>query len=369
MSADSGNRCFAVIGAGHGGKAMAGDLASRGFRVHLFNRTPSRIEAIRLRGGIALETEKGDTCFGPIEVVTADIPQALEGVEVVMVVVPASAHRDIARLCAPHLQDGQIVVLNPGRTGGALEFRRVLHQAGCTAQVLVAEAQTLICSSRSTDLAEAKIFRLKSLVSVAALPATDTPAVLEAVHPAYPQFVPAKNVLYTSLDNMGAVLHPALAILNSGRIEGTQGAFQFYVEGATHGVARVLEAVDEERIAVASTLGVRPMTALEWLRSAYASPGSNLCEAIQSNPTYQGVGAPRTLAHRYISEDVPMSLVPMADLGRHFGVRTPVMDSLITLASTLHDKDYWAAGRTMERLGLEGWSVEQISHYVNGGDD
>jgi len=63
------------------------------------------------------------------------------------------------------------------------------------------------------------------------------------------------------------------------------------------------------------------------------------------------------------------SLVPMADLGRHFGVRTPVMDSLITLASTLHGKGYWVSGRTMERLGLEGWSVEQISHYVNGGDD
>jgi len=367
MSADS--RCFAVIGAGHGGKAMAADLASRGFRVHLFNRTPSHIEAIRLRGGIVLETEKGDTRFGPLEVVTSDVGEALEGASVVMVVVPASAHRDVARLCAPHLRDGQIVILNPGRTGGALEFRQVLRQMQCPARVLVAEAQTLVCSSRSTDLAEAKIFRLKSLVPVAALPATDTPAVLEAVTPAYPQFVPAVNVLYTSLDNMGAVLHPALTVLNAGRIEGTRGAFQFYVEGATDSVSRVLETVDQERIAVAQALGVRAFSALEWLRTAYASWGSNLGEAIQNNPTYRGVGAPRTLAHRYLFEDVPMSLVPMADLGRHFGVRTPVMDSLITLASTLHATDYRASGRTMERLGLDGWSVEQIAQYVNGGDD
>ncbi|MBC7224980.1 MAG: NAD(P)-binding domain-containing protein, partial [Anaerolineae bacterium] len=215
--------CYAVVGAGHGGKAMAADLASRGFRVHLFNRTPSRIHAIRLRGGIVLEDEKGQMRFGPIPVATADIAEALDGADVVMVVVPASAHRDVARLCAPHLRDGQVVVLHPGRTGGALEFRQTLQQAGCKARVVVAEAQTLICSSRSTDLAEAKIFRLKSLVLVAALPATDTPKVLEVLHPAYPQFVPAENVLYTSLDNMGAVLHPALTILNAGRIEGTRG--------------------------------------------------------------------------------------------------------------------------------------------------
>lgn len=337
--------------------------------MHLFNRTPSRIHAIRLRGGIVLEDEKGQTRFGPIPVATADIAEALEGADVVMVVVPASAHRDVARLCAPHLRDGQVVVLNPGRTGGALEFRQTLQQARCTARVVVAEAQTLICSSRSTDLAEAKIFRLKSLVLVAALPATETPKVLEVLHPAYPQFAPAENVLYTSLDNMGAVLHPALTILNAGRIEGTRGAFQFYVEGTTPSVAKVLEAVDRERLAVAEALGVRAFSALEWLQVAYAATGRDLDEAIQNNPTYQGVGAPRTLAHRYLFEDVPTSLVPMADLGRHFGVPTPVMSALVTLASALHSTDYWSIGRTMERLGLKGWTVSQILQYVNGGDD
>jgi opine dehydrogenase len=364
----AGEPCFAVIGAGHGGKAMAADLASRGFRVHLFNRTPARIHAIRLRGGIVLEDEKGDTRFGPIPVVTTDMGEALDGADVVMVVVPASAHRDVARLCASHLRDGQVVVLNPGRTGGALEFRQVLEQEGCTARALVAEAQTLICSSRSTDLAEAKIFRLKSLVLVAALPATETPKVLEALHPAYPQFAPAENVLYTSLDNMGAVLHPALTILNAGRIEGTKGAFQFYVEGTTPSIARVLEAVDRERLAVAEALGVRAFSALEWLQTAYAATGRDLGEAIQNNPTYRGVGAPRTLTHRYIFEDVPTSLVPIADLGRHFGAPTPVMEALITLASALHGTDYWATGRTLERLGLKGWTKDQLLRYVNGGE-
>jgi hypothetical protein len=46
---------FAVIGAGHGGKAMAAHLALMGFKVSLYNRTMSHIEVIKTRGGIELD--------------------------------------------------------------------------------------------------------------------------------------------------------------------------------------------------------------------------------------------------------------------------------------------------------------------------
>jgi opine dehydrogenase len=358
---------FAVLGAGHGGKAMAGDLAVRGFQVQLFNRTYERIDTIKRRGGIELEDDKGERLFGPIDVVTSDIGEALESADVIMVVVPATAHRNLATLCAPHLRDGQIVVLNPGRTCGAMEFRQVLREQGCEAQVVVAEAQTFIFASRSMGPVQAKIFRTKNAVPLAALPATDTPKVLEALQHAYPQFIPAKNVLHTSLDNMGAIFHPALIILNSARIESTRGNFEFYIEGVTPTVARVLEVVDRERVTVAAALGIRALTAVEWLREAYAAVGENLYEAIQANPGYRGVMAPRSLAHRYIFEDVPMSLVPISSLGERFGVSTRAIDSLINLASILHRTDYRRRGRTLDKLGLEGLSVSEITRYVEEG--
>ena len=46
---------FAVIGAGHGGKAMAAHLALMGFKVSLYNRTASHVEIIKKRGGIELD--------------------------------------------------------------------------------------------------------------------------------------------------------------------------------------------------------------------------------------------------------------------------------------------------------------------------
>ena len=50
---------YTVIGAGHGGKAMAAHLALMGFRVTLFNRTPERVAAIKARRGIDLESYEG----------------------------------------------------------------------------------------------------------------------------------------------------------------------------------------------------------------------------------------------------------------------------------------------------------------------
>lgn len=43
---------FAVVGAGHGGKAIAAHLAIKGFKVNLYNRTFSRIQPIKKMRGI-----------------------------------------------------------------------------------------------------------------------------------------------------------------------------------------------------------------------------------------------------------------------------------------------------------------------------
>lgn len=359
---------FTVIGAGHGGKAMSAHLALMGFSVALYNRTATHIAAIKSRGGIDLESyDGGPRGFGRLCAVTADITEALAEAGIIMVVTPSSAHRDIAQAAAPHLRDGQIVVLNPGRTCGAIEFTKVIRDHGCTAQVIVAEAGTFIYASRSDGPAQARIFRIKEAVPIAALPAMCTPVVLEALSPAYPQFIDGGDVLKTSLDNMGAIFHPALTILNAARIEDTHGDFQFYIDGVTPSVARVLEVLDRERVTVAAALGIRAQTAMEWLQMAYNASGSDLNEAIHNQPGYYGIKAPATLEHRYITEDVPMSLVPIAALGQHYGVSVRGMDSIIRLACIIHRTDYWRRGRTLDKLGIDQLSVSELTRFVSEG--
>ncbi|MFA5014826.1 MAG: NAD(P)-binding domain-containing protein, partial [Actinomycetota bacterium] len=77
---------FAVLGAGHGGKAVAAHLAIKGFKVNIYNRTFSRIQPIKKMKGIELEGEiKG---FGKLDIVTSDIEKAIKDVDIIMVVVP-----------------------------------------------------------------------------------------------------------------------------------------------------------------------------------------------------------------------------------------------------------------------------------------
>jgi opine dehydrogenase len=206
---------------------------------------------------------------------------------------------------------------------------------------------------------------MKDAVPLAALPATRTPLVLEALNVAYPQFIDGVNVLHTGLNNVWAVLHPALTLLNAGRIESASGEFEFYIDGVTPSVAHMLEVVDRERVAVATHLGVHTQTAMEWLRMAYDATGENLFEAIHNNPGYRDVEAPRTLNHRFLLEDVPMSLVPIVGLGRRHGVSVKCMDGIVRLVCILQEIDYRRKGRRLRRLGIARLSASELRRYVN----
>lgn len=363
---------FCVLGAGHGGTAMAGHLSLMGFDASLFNRGEDRLRSIKSAGGLEILTECVDSMphgFARLEVVTTDAGDAIRGRDILMVVVPATAHKTIAEKIAPHLVDGQIVVLNPGRTGGALETLKTIRDCGCRANIVVAEAQTFLYASRSVNPAQTRVFRLKNSIPIAALPAHRTPEVVKALRTAFPQFVPGDNVMKTSLDNIGAIFHPAVTVLNAGRIESTYGEFDYYTEGITPAVAVILEAMDKERVQVAEALGFRAMSAREWLYIAYDAAGRTLHEAMRANRGYDGIRAPKTVYHRYITEDIPMSLVPIASLGELVDVSTPTIDSIILLGSILHSVDYRATGRTALSLGLAGKSLKQIRQFILDGED
>lgn len=364
----AGKTRVAVLGAGHGGKAMAAHLALMEFQVALYNRTADHIAAIKELGGVYLESyDGGPRGFGKLATATSNIAEALDQADMVMVVVPSSAHADIAKSCAPYLADGQIVILHPGRTCGAIEFSKIIRDNGCTADVTIAEAETFIYASRSDGPAQARIFRIKEAVPLAALPSSRNQLVLDHIHQVFPQFIDGGNVLQTGMNNMGAIFHPALIILNAGWVESTHGDFQFYIDGVTPSVARVLEALDRERVTVAASIGLRARTGMEWLKLSYDAVGEDLNEAIHNQPGYYGIKAPPTLNHRYIFEDVPMSLVPIASLGKRYGVAVSGIDGIIKLASIIHRTDYWRRGRTIEKLGINNLSTDELIHYVKEG--
>ena len=340
---------FAIIGAGCGGQAIAGYLALLGHNVALYNRSHSRIASFRNRGSIEL-CGRISGC-GALSYIGTDLAPAMADRDVIMVVTTATGHRPMAEKMAPHLRDGQVILLNPGRTFGALEVSHTIRQAGCTADVVVGEANTLVYVARVPVPGTAVIKAIKKIVSISAVSADDTPYLMSRLCGVYPQFTAAASFLETSLGNIGAVFHPAITLLNKDRIL-SKAPFDFYCDGVTRETARLLEQIDSERGAVAMALGVHPLSVAQWLSSRYGLEQADIYTMLRSNPSYRNIQAPATLDHRYLWEDVPMGLVPISDAASAVGVETPAIDRLIDEASGILGRDFRNEGRTLTKLGL-----------------
>lgn len=348
---------FAILGGGNGGQVIAAYLKLCGKHVSIYERFAPVLEPIKKQGGIQLEGVS-KTGFAKLDVITTDVAEAVAGAEVIFVVLPAFAHAYIAEQLAPCLRDGQTVIVCPGSTGGALEFRAIWNKAGVTAQVRLCETNSLFYAARAKD-GVATISGMKTVLSLAALPAGDTQSIIDDLADVYPQLIPAANVLETSLNNMNAVVHPIPVLLNAGRIESGE-AFRHYVDGVTPAVGDLVEQLDKERVAVGAAFGLDVLSFRKSYELYYGITGEKISDLCRSSKAHAGIMAPSALDSRLITEDVPMGLVPMSALGKIAGVPTPIIDSVITLAGAMVGRDFWSTGRTLESLGLAGMTCEQL---------
>ena len=357
---------IAILGSGNGGCAVAFDCAAHGHQVTLFDfeQFPASIQAVQESGGISCEGEIEG--FQQVAYAGHDIEKVIDGADIIFAVGPAYSTRPFAEACKLQLKQGQIVIVCPSSCGGAIEFK---NGAGLDLRdegIVVAETSTLPYAVRLIEPGKIRIFnKLKGGLFLASVPAKDTHFVMEQVKDVYPTMNAAKNVLQTSLQNGNPVIHPAITLMNVALIERTQGDFDFYHEGVTPAVGRLVEAVDKERIAIGKKLGVDVIPDPElgviqgYMTEATYDNGFNTA------PGFAGVKAQPSLDYRYFNEDVGYGLVFLQKLGEQVGVDTPIMSAVITLASQLMNRDYVSeAQRTMETLGLSEHNAKELEQLL-----
>ncbi len=344
-----------IVGAGAGGLAAAAVLARAGHEVTLFSRSAAKLEPVATRGGIEITGDRGEG-FVPLAGVSADPAQACES-DLLFFFTTANAHAEIARLLAPHVRSGHTCVLASG-SSGSLEVAKIWRDGGVDPLPLLGETVTLPQSARIIGPAQVKI-RLPSTVRTAAFPAARTDELLDRLSGLI-QCRRAANVLDTGLNNPNFIIHPAPMVLNYAAIERADARLSLMNEGMTPAVLRTMDAHDAERMALEEAAGLRPVS----LDDLYSEFGS-------SPAVYRSPGEPMGLRDRihwrYIDEDVPYGSVFMSSLGRLLGVPTPINDALNWLASIARGVDYWAQGRTVERLGLAGLGRKNLSAFLQTG--
>ena len=338
-----------VCGAGHQGLSMAAHLTLEGNNVHLWNRTQSNIQEVIDTGIIHCSgVINGDA---RIAKVSSNMGEVVSNF--VMVATPSSAHKDIAKEIAPYVHKDMVIVLNPGRTFGAVEFAEELKKQGVKELPHIAETQTIVYTCRKSGKNSVTIFALKNDVQIAALRGSDINFIMDCMPKCLkPYFITVDSVGLTSLANVGMVLHCTPVMMNVGWIESEKYEFKYYYDGISKSVAHLLEKIDAERLSVARAGGIEVESLKEWLERTYFVTGNTLFECLQNNEAYREIDAPPAINTRYIFEDVPNGVVPVEVMGKEYGVPTPNITTIINLACSVMDQDYRKTGRrfTSEQL-------------------
>jgi opine dehydrogenase len=354
----------AVLGAGNGGYALASDLALSGYKVNLFELerfNALNLKPIKEKGGI--ERDGMRSGLAKIDILTSNIEEALEDVEIVNVTIPAFAHMEFIKLMAKHLNE-KTVIFFPLNFAD-VKLRKFIEEKDLGIKTIIAGGETMPYACRRMGrLAYIFVRWTFPKIRVAAMPAKDTRKLIELTK-GYPiNLEPVKSTLEVSMAYWNPVGHIPMMILNAASIERTAGDWKIFYDTLVGGQERdgkpqrsqekLIEAIKREQSAVCERLGFSfegepyvgelPSPAVPW-----------------SLETYWGMTD--RMDYRYLTEDVPFGLVTWSSFGDMLGIDTPTIDACIQIASVLLDRNFHAEGMTVEKLGFGRMNVKQVVDF------
>jgi opine dehydrogenase len=354
----------AVLGSGNGGHAVAYEFAKAGNDVYMydFKEFPKNIAEISKAGGI---TSEGDLeGFAKISYAGHDVEKVISNADIIFIVAPANAAVPFANECKPYVKPGQIYVMCPGSCFGAIEFKLALGLDFEDDSVIMAETSTLPYAARISGAAKVKVpNRLKGGYFIAAFPSKYNEKVYDIVSKVYPEIEIAENIIKTALQNANPIIHPSIMLSNLARTENKE-KWEFYRDGVTEGVGRIIKSLDLERIEIGKQFGVKiipdPVLGLTQGYMADETYDNGYSKA----PGFKGILAPITTNHRYFNEDVN-GLCLWEDMANHFGIKTPAITTVIDMASIVRGVNYREMKtKTMNKLGLEKYNLDQLKEIL-----
>ncbi len=391
---------IAVLGAGAVGKAVAADCALAGARVRICDLPPF---AEKTLFGIK---EAGIKLFGDqlnlygfersgtarMELVTTDVAEAVKGAGIVIVPTPTFGHVPFFERLIPALEDGMVIHIFPDNYGSLL-LRKMMREAGCNRKVIIGGWSSAPYGCRveikgGVVLPKIRVYYRAINLRGAALPSVDQHAFLESSK--YmgcmdaitngDGAIPGDTVMDTGFSNVNPVLHCPGTILGVGTMENwgviygeDKYQFSIYSHAYCPSIARVQYAfyLEQRELAKAMGVGIQDFDREQFfhresiLGAEYMGPDYRI-PFDQQNYIQYGTG-PFSINNRYITEDVPVGCHVYHELGKKFGVKTPVIDSMINLASAMMEVNYYQSGYTLDYLGIGHMTKEEMLRYLHDG--
>ncbi|NNG18988.1 glycerol-3-phosphate dehydrogenase [Naumannella sp. ID2617S] len=352
---------IAVLGGGHGCFAAAADLAERGHEVKLWRRDAAALAELTADPVITLRDERGER---PVRIsgASADLGTVLDGAQLILIPLPATAQSDVARAMAPHLRDGQVVYLPPG-TFGTFAMSEEVRRQGSTADVAWAETGTLPWLARKHGPNTVAITIRATRLPTGVYPQRHSEHALTVLRRAFDSIEDCGNALSGALMNAGPIIHPPLILMNAAPLQHFE-RWDIHNEGTQPAVRAVTNRLDAERIAVRDALGYQgehfPLSDhYDNDRWMYGDAHRKL---VDSGDWREHIDLH---THRYMTEDTLLGLGFLTSVADYAGVETPIAAGLLGMARAITQTE--SSPRSLAGLGLASLSQEELAGLLQRG--
>ncbi len=355
-----------VVGSGNAGLIHAAKIFEKGFPVGVLKTSTygnmSFFNHIAEKGEYEVVdmTNNGNKFTAKMQFITRDVKKAIDFADIIMVMTTTLQHEDVAKLIAPYIRDGQLIVLCPGYMG-SLIFKKYIKK-----DVIYSEWETTAYNGRIMDGSFVRITFYNPRNAISVLPSCKGQEVLDKLSQLFDNTKYfRKNILESALHNPNMIVHPIGILFSASRIEHSGGEFWMYREAFTPSVVRVIQAFDRHKNKILEAFGCDP---LDYFEAAKWRNEEDL--SIPAMDVFRSFGessnkGPSFIDHRYLNEDVPMGLGLYISIGKVLGHDTSIQESIMTLASALLGKDLKAKSRTIQYLlEKEKVTIEDIKNAI-----
>lgn len=389
------NKPIAVLGGGATGRAHACDCKLGNTKEVRLYEFPDYAESLGpiLDTGILSVDGPQMNLYGfkrsgtaKVDLVTTDIKEAVAGAGIIIVSMPAVGFDKLNDLLIPCLEDGQFIHFLTGNFGSFL-LRHKMKQAGSDKKVVIGDWTSQPFSARINNVAGVQLpgttlaYRAITL-KAAALPHSDSDAFIKSAKyipslEAIRHIVKGDTAFDISFSNVNPVLHVPGTILsvstmeNYGRIFGeNKYDFSIYSHGFSTSIAEVQYAFYLEQKDIADAIGFEIEeyekkqfhSRMSVLGKEFLGPHKEIPFDEQLNYA-KGTG-PFDINNRYITEDVPVGCSVQRALGKKFGVKTPIIDSMVTLSSVMTKINFNEESWDLDKLGIANMDKDELNRYV-----
>ncbi|MDO5100735.1 MAG: NAD/NADP octopine/nopaline dehydrogenase family protein [Eubacteriales bacterium] len=347
---------ISVLGAGNAGCAVAADLSMKGHEVTLVKTSHSmhddNFNYLMEHDGEMTLDEFGELKTGKIHRLTRNLADIKDS-EVIIIYIQTNFHEALIERIAEHLQDDQLILINPGYFSTAFILKHCPDK-----KLIVAEAESSFIDGRIMKPGYFRVGFRNVRNPVGIFPIARRNEAIAKLDQLQQNIVYLDSVVEAAIHNPNLIVHTVGSIMSIPRIEKAKEEFCMYHEAYTReneATWRILEELDGEKMAVLQKLGFQPLSYVEACKYR-----NSLDDSIDAKQVFLDYAEMETRAKgpikvdsRYISEDVPQGLVMLEALGQALGVPTPIATSLIYLAGSALGRNLRDEGRTLEVLGKE----------------